>query len=125
MPSITVTPMLGPDKGYKETFMVVRSGSSCIILSGRGSYGPAYVLDAVSKRYDKKVNAFIGSVLLEGTNKLVARKYLDTFFSYGCTDLYLNHCTGRDGIMNLRVISGFDKINDFYVGSIYNSKNPT
>lgn len=125
MPGITVTPMLGPDKGYKEAFLVVRSNNSYIILSGRGSYGPIDVLDAVSKRYDKKVNTFIGSVLLEGTNKLVARKYLNTFFSYGCTDLYLNHCTGRDGIMNLRVISGLNKISDFYVGSVYDSKNHT
>jgi hypothetical protein len=37
-------------------------------------------------------------------------------------ELYINHCVGRDGMVNLRVHLGLDGVNDFYVGNVYQLK---
>lgn len=118
VPGVFITPYFYDQKGYGEIFMVVREGSRLAILSGRCSCGPQQVIDEVREHFkDCKVTAFIGSVLLEKKKKPVAAAYAETLASI--PDLYLNHCTGVQGMTNLRVHLGLTGVKDFYVGDVY------
>ena len=110
VPGVTVSPMLPSG----ESFLVLGNGAA--VISGRGINGPAEMLDMVQDRFGRKARTFIGSVLLEKVKKNVAAGYATDFNERGCTELYLNHCTGRDGMTNLRVSLGLKGVDDFYVG---------
>lgn len=120
VPGVVVTPMYGYTNGYEEAFLVI-DGRPLTVLSGRGVAGPSHVLDTVSQRFGRKVGAFIGSVLLEKMKKPTARQYASEFEAHGCTELHLNHCTGTDGMTNLRVNLGLSAVDDFYVGMRFDS----
>ena len=115
VPGVTVTPSIVYDDGYSEAFLVVE-GTHLTIVSGRGVQGPAEVITMVSKRFNRQVRAFYGSVLLEKKKKPVAESYAKIFEQEGVTDLYLNHCTGPSGMTNLRVHLGLKGVKDMYVG---------
>lgn len=113
IPGVTVTPMLG-----SERFLVVQ-GRRLTVVSGRGAEGPARVLDAVKDRFGRYPDAFVGAVLLEKKKKPVAEAYAADFTSRNVGMLYLNHCVGRDGILNLRTHLGLKGVDEFYVGTVY------
>ncbi len=121
VPGIHITPYFYDDKGYGETFMVVDSGSKLILLSGRCSCGPEKVVEAVKDHFGRKITAFIGPVLLEKKKKPVAQQYAKILEEI--PELYLNHCTGKEGMVNLRVHLGLAGVSDFYVGDTYSSNN--
>lgn len=117
VPGITVTPTQRSEKG-SERFLVVE-GRRLTVISGRGISGPAWVLDAVKDRFGKYPDAFVGAVLLEKKKKPVAETYAVDFTSRNVGTLYLNHCVGRDGILNLRTQLGLSGVDEFYVGTVY------
>jgi len=121
LPGIHITPFIYDEKGYGETFMVVENGSKLIILSGRCSCGPEKFISAVKDHFDRTISAFIGPVFLEKKKKPVAEQYANVLKEI--PDLYLNHCTGRDGMTNLRVHLGLAGVSDFYVGDTYPPNN--
>ena len=122
VPGVTVTPTFTYSNGYSEAFLVVDTPTLAVV-SGRGVQGPGQVLDVVSQKFGRSVRAFIGSVLLEKAKKKEAdRGYGMQFQDAGVTKLYLNHCTGRDGITQVRVVLGLKGVNDFYVGDVVSLK---
>jgi len=116
-PGIFITPYYYDEKGYGETFMVVVDGTKVAILSGRCSCYPDKVISDVTAHVGRAPTAFIGPVFLEKRKKPVAKAYADMLSSI--PDLYLNHCVGKDGIVNLRVHLGLKGVSDFYVGNTY------
>ena len=118
VPGVTVTPYYTYSDGYRESFLVVE-GSNLAVISGRGWGGPAQVLDDVYQKFGRKVRTFIGSVFLEKVKKPVPENYANQFSDAGVTDIYLNHCTGRDGMTGIRVVLGLKGVSDFYVGDVY------
>ncbi len=114
---ITVTPMF-KFNGGSERYLVVE-GRRLNIISGRGIEGPAKALEAVFSRFNKYPDAFIGAVLLEKAKKSVAHQYAKEFSSRNVSILKLNHCTGRDGMLNLRTQLGLHGVDEFYVGMVY------
>jgi len=117
LPGIHITPYYYDAKGYGETFLVVQSGTKIALLSGRGSCLPDMVLSDVKDRFGKYPDAFIGPVFLEKKKKPVAKEYADVLSVV--PELYINHCVGRDGMVNLRVNLGLEGVSDFYVGDVY------
>lgn len=114
-PKVWVTPQIASDDGYAESYLAIE-GSRLAVISGRGHAGPAPALSAVRGRFGRDVRTFVGAVLLEKRKKPIAQAYASDFDSYGCTDLHLNHCTGRDGMTNLRTHFGLKGVDEFYVG---------
>lgn len=119
VPGVAVTPVSYTEDGYGEAFLVVE-GRTLTVVSGRGVGGPENVLKQVSSRYGRQVRTFVGSVYLEKAKKPVAELYAKVFADMGCTGLYLNHCTSRSGMTNLRVCLGLKGVDDFYVGQSLN-----
>jgi len=117
LPGIHITPYFYDDKGYGETFMVVTSGLKTVLLSGRCCFRPDKVIEAVNSHLGRKVNAFIGPIFLEKKKKPVVKEYAETLKDI--PDLYINHCVGRDGMVNLRVNLTLAGVHDFYVGDTY------
>lgn len=117
VPEVLITPYFYDDKGYGETFMVVTDGNKAAILSGRCSCFPDKVISEVEQHTGKKIVAFIGPVFLEKKKKQVVKTYADMLSPI--PDLYINHCVGKDGIVNLRVHLGLTGVKDFYVGNSY------
>lgn len=118
VPGVTLSPMLVDSKGYRESFLVVE-GEAMAIISGRGMCGPEDILTAVEDHFGRKPRAFIGSVFLEKKKKPVADAFAASFTAHNMSELYLNHCTSKDGMTNLRVNLGLKGVNDFYVGMSY------
>ena len=118
-PKVWLTPRLVASDGYMEAFLVVE-GRQLTVVSGRGYDGPALPLAAAEQRFSRKPRAFVGSVRLEGRRKsegrLIAADYASQFDQFGCLDLHLNHCTGREGMTWLRTKFGLKGVNDFYAG---------
>lgn len=112
-PEVSVTPFIDG-----ERYVLVK-GKRLTLVSGRGVTGPAAPLKAVYDRIGRYPDAYLGSVLLEKKKKPVAASYASEFDASGCKVLYLNHATGRDGMVNLRTHLGLNGVNDFYVGSLY------
>ena len=105
-PPAVVGTSLGDDHG------IDRSG----IDSGGGCTGPGLPLGAVRDRFGRDAKTFVGAVFLEKRKKPVAEIYASEFEAYGCRDLHLNRCVGRDGMTNLRAHFGLKGVDDFYVG---------
>ncbi len=116
-PGMFITPFYYDAKGYGETFLILTEGSRTAILSGRCSCTPDKVISDVTSRFGKAPKAFIGPLFLEKKKKQVAKEYADMIA--GIPDLYINHCVGRDGMVNLRVNLGLSSVSDFYVGNTY------
>ncbi len=114
-PDVWVTPPIAYADGYREAFVVI-DGKRLTIVSGRARDGPGPVLDAVRQRFGRDARSFVGAILLEKVKKPVAEAYAQELDACGCTDLHLNHCTGRDGMTNMRVHFGLTGVDEFYVG---------
>ena len=120
LPGIHITPFFYDAKGYGETFLVVEDGMKVALMSGRCSCMPDKVISDVQEHIGKKITVFIGPVFLEKKKKPVAKEYAEMLEPI--PELYINHCAGRDGMVNLRVHLGLDGVNDFYVGNVYQLK---
>jgi 7,8-dihydropterin-6-yl-methyl-4-(beta-D-ribofuranosyl)aminobenzene 5'-phosphate synthase len=116
IPGVFITPFYYDAKGYGETFLAIKDGIKVAILSGRCSGYPDKVISDVTERLGKPT-AFIGPIFLEKKKKPVVKEYADMIA--GIPDLYINHCVGRDGMVNLRVNLGLAGVKDFYVGDSY------
>ncbi len=115
IPKVWLSPQLESDDGYRESFLAIE-GRRLAVVSGRGHSGPELPLGAVRERFGRDAHTFIGAVLLEKRKKPIAEAYAADFEAYGCIDLHLNHCTGRDGMTNLRTHFGLEGVDEFYVG---------
>lgn len=118
VPGVTLTPYAVSDNGYMERFIIIKARRTTVV-SGRGVGGPSRALDMAKDRFGEYPEAFLGAVLLEKAKKPVAELYAEDFSSRRCSRLLLNHCTGRDGMVNLRTKLGLHGVDDFYVGSVY------
>lgn len=114
-PDVWVTPQVTYPDGYREAFLAI-DGKLLTVVSGRCRDGPAPALDVVRDRFGRDPRRFVGAIRLEKVKKPVALSYAQELDSRGCTDLHLNHCTGRDGMTNMRVHFGLKGVDDFYVG---------
>ena len=114
IPDVWISPALGSD-GYTEFFLVLK-GDHIAILSGRGHEGPGEILAAAKGRFGMEPRVFVGSILLEKKKKPLAEAYASELEAYGSTGLHLNHCTGRDGMTNMRAHFGLNGVDDFYAG---------
>ncbi|MBR2255355.1 MAG: MBL fold metallo-hydrolase [Candidatus Methanomethylophilaceae archaeon] len=118
VPKVHVTKPFVTTDGYSESYVVVEA-SKLTVVSGYCHGGPDFVISEVNDRFQRKVRAFVGSVRLEKEKNTVAVAYAKCFESYGVTDLYLNHATGRSGMTGLRSHLGLHGVNDFYVGTVF------
>ncbi len=115
-PKVWVSPRIDYESGASEHFLAVE-GKNLAIVSGRGIAGPEPFITAAKERFGRSPRTFVGGVLLEKVkNKTIAENYANFFQESGCSNLYLNHCVGQDGISKLRVCLGLKAVNDFYVG---------
>lgn len=118
-PKVWTTPRLVAPDGYMESFLAVE-GRRLTIVSGRGHAGPGIALDAVRERFSREPRVFIGSVQLEGYRRSrrrpIAFQFADQFEAHSVEALYLNHCTGREGMTDLRIRFGLNGVKDLYAG---------
>ena len=101
--------------GY-EVFMVLKSRSGPVLMSGCCHCGLDHVFEAVKEKFGAYPVAVIGGLHLGGKKDRLADLYAEYLQTIGCRHLYLNHCTGEIGIGRLRVTLGLKGVNSFYVG---------
>ena len=117
VPGVHVTPFFYDEKGYGETFLVVQDGTRVALVSGRCSCFPDKVISDIESHIGRLPTVFIGPVMLEKKKKPVVKQYSDALSRI--PELYINHCVGKDGMVNLRVNLGLAAVKDFYVGDVY------
>ncbi|MCL2295494.1 MAG: MBL fold metallo-hydrolase, partial [Methanomassiliicoccaceae archaeon] len=104
--------------GLTESFLVLLSKKGPVVISACSHAGTAEIMEAVKKRFGAYPHTFIGGVHIGKKEKEKASRIASAFSEKNCQNLYLNHCTGVNGIMYLRKELGLKGVNNFYVGSV-------
>ena len=99
-----------------ESFLVLITKDGPVVMASYSGCGVKFIMDSVKERFGRYPVAYMGGVLI-GKSKSVAASVAAEFLEKGCSSLYLNHCTGVQGMMYLRVELGIGNVNDFYVGT--------
>ena len=103
--------------GLEEMFMVLLSRKGPVVVSACSHAGVDKVMEAVKNKFGEYPHGYIGGVHIGKKEKAKAAGIASLFQEKNCTQLYLNHCTGVNGMMYLRTHLGLREVNDFYVGS--------
>ncbi|MDR2846481.1 MAG: MBL fold metallo-hydrolase [Candidatus Methanoplasma sp.] len=101
-----------------ETVLVIRTRKGPAVLSGRSVGGVRNIIAAVNDELGEKPKTYIGGVNIAKKESAKADDIAEAFRGSGCSSLYLNHCTGIEGMMYLRTNLGLKGVNDFYAGSV-------
>lgn len=109
-------PIKAHDGSLDEIFMVLKTLKGPVLMSGCCHCGIDHVFDAVKEKFGSYPICVIGGLHLGSRNDKLADLYADYLKTVGCSQLYLNHCTGEKGINRMRVTLGLRGINDFFVG---------
>ena len=103
--------------GLTETFIAILSKKGPAVISACSHAGAGEVMEAVKKKFGSYPNTYIGGVHIGKKDKQKASGIAALFSEKNCTALYLNHCTGVNGMMYLRKDLGLKGVSDFYVGA--------
>ncbi|WP_400204399.1 MBL fold metallo-hydrolase [Methanomethylophilus alvi] len=112
---VFVSPPL-TDNGSEESFLVISSSSGPLLISGCCHPGLDHVFEAVKAKFGRYPTALIGGLHILKKQDKLADLYAQYLKDVDCRRLYLNHCTGVNGINRMRVTLGLKGINDFYAG---------
>ncbi|MCL2148003.1 MAG: MBL fold metallo-hydrolase [Methanomassiliicoccaceae archaeon] len=103
--------------GLSEVFMVILSRKGPAVVAACSHAGVDAVMELVNKRFGTYPHAYVGGVHIRKGEREKAARIAASFAEKKCTDLHLNHCTGVDGMMYLRMELGLRGVSDFYAGS--------
>jgi len=104
--------------GLTEVFMTVLSKKGPMVISACSHAGVDKVMDEVKRKFGVYPSTFIGGVHIGKKEKAKAKDIAAAFSERGCGKLYLNHCTGANGMTYLRTSLGLNGVDNFYVGSV-------
>jgi 7,8-dihydropterin-6-yl-methyl-4-(beta-D-ribofuranosyl)aminobenzene 5'-phosphate synthase len=104
------------DRADDEVVLVLCTKSGPVVVCGCCHAGVAAVLDMVKGRFGRSAYALIGGTHLLKLKKEAVAPTAAAIVSHNVQKLYLNHCTGVDGIMHLRGQLSLNAVDDFYVG---------
>ena len=113
-----LSPAMRSGDGIEESFMVLTVKKGPVVISACSSCGVDKIMDAVKERFGKDPVAYFGGVSIRKKEKAKASFIAKEFSSRGCNDLHLNHTTGIEGMMYLRMDLGLRGVEDFFVGSV-------
>ena len=95
---------------------MISSSSGPLLISGCCHPGLDHVFEAVKAKFGRYPTALIGGLHILKKQDKLADLYAQYLKDVDCRRLYLNHCTGVNGINRMRVTLGLKGINDFYAG---------
>ncbi|MDR0888076.1 MAG: MBL fold metallo-hydrolase [Candidatus Methanoplasma sp.] len=101
-----------------ESFITVKTRDGPVVISGCSRCGVRNIIASVNSELGSKPKTYVGGVHIRKREQAKAKDIADAFNEAGCNSLYLNHCTGVEGMMYLRTHLGLKGVNDFYVGSV-------
>lgn len=111
---LLLTPPIG---GGRECFLVLITRRGPIVMGARVSCGFELLASTVYNKTGQHMKGFIGGVKLPRKPHVLAQTYSEFLRNEGCDILYMNHCTGYDGISAFRSNLGLQGVRDFYAGS--------
>ncbi|MDR1405553.1 MAG: MBL fold metallo-hydrolase [Candidatus Methanoplasma sp.] len=103
--------------GLKELFLVIRSKRGPVVIAACSHAGADKITEAVRSEFGSYPVMYIGGVHIGRKERQRAEAIASLFSERNCRELYLNHCTGQNGMTYLRTVLGLKGVNDFYVGS--------
>ncbi|MCL2318368.1 MAG: MBL fold metallo-hydrolase [Methanomassiliicoccaceae archaeon] len=103
--------------GLTEVFMVLLTRKGPVVISACSHAGVDTVMEAVKSRFGTYPYGYIGGVHMGKKDRKKAEEIAAIFEVKNCRVMYLNHCTGVNGIMYIRTILGLDEVKNFYVGT--------
>ncbi|AIZ57303.1 7,8-dihydropterin-6-methyl-4-(beta-D-ribofuranosyl)-aminobenzene-5'-phosphate synthase [Candidatus Methanoplasma termitum] len=104
-------------KEETESFIVIRSRKGPIVISSCSHAGADKVMEAVKSKFGAYPHGYVGGLHMGKKEKTKAEAVANLFSEKNCNSLYINHCTGVNGIMYMRAVLGIKGVNNFYVGS--------
>ena len=101
-----------------EISLVLETAKGPVVLTGCGHPGLTNILRHVVSHYGRDVQAVLGGAHMEKLKKPAVEAVADIIIEeFETPELYLNHCTGPNGIMRLREQLGLEGVKDCYVGT--------
>ncbi len=108
----------GKDRFDDEISLVIESKNGPVLITGCGHPGITNILRHVVNHYGKDVHAVIGGAHMESFRKREVERVAEIIIDeFETPQLYLNHCTGPNGIMRMREHLGLDGVRDCFVGT--------
>ncbi len=101
-----------------EVVLVLSTKKGPVAICGCCHSGIGSVMQAVKDHAGKEPCTLIGGTHLTKVKKAAVASMIEELKAeFPQPEMYLNHCTGADGIMHVRETLGLSSANDFYVGS--------
>lgn len=113
---VHISPPTDTGDGKTESFILLSARKGPVVISACSHCGVDRIMDMVKEKTGSYPRAYIGGVHIGKKDKAKAAEIASFFTNRNCTERYLNHCTGVNGIMYLRTELGLKEVNDFYVG---------
>jgi 7,8-dihydropterin-6-yl-methyl-4-(beta-D-ribofuranosyl)aminobenzene 5'-phosphate synthase len=104
--------------GLKEVFMVLHTRKGPVVVAACSHAGLDKVMESVKNKFGVYPRGYIGGVHMGKKDRKKAEETALLFSEKNCHSLYLNHCTGVNGIMYVRTILGLEGAKNFYVGTV-------
>lgn len=114
---VLISPPMDVGNGATESFMVILARKGPAVIAACSDCGVEKIMDAVREKTGAYPRTYVGGIRLNKKDKEKATAIAALFSERGCTGLYLNHCTGLNGMTYLRVELGLKGVNNFYVGA--------
>jgi len=103
--------------GLAEVFMVLHTRKGPVVIAACSHAGLDKVMESVKSKFGVYPRGYIGGVHMGKKDRKKAEETALLFEEKNCHSLYLNHCTGVNGIMYIRTILGLEAVKNFYVGT--------
>ncbi|MCL2317693.1 MAG: MBL fold metallo-hydrolase [Methanomassiliicoccaceae archaeon] len=103
--------------GLTEVFMVLHTRKGPVVIAACSHAGLDKVMESVKNKFGVYPKGYIGGVHMSKKDRKKAEEIALLFSEKNCQSLYLNHCTGVNGMMYIRTILGLEGVKDFYVGT--------
>lgn len=106
------------DRMWDEISMVLETSKGLILVTGCGHPGLTNILRHTVSHIGRDVLAVLGGAHLEKFKKPAVEAMAEIIIEeFETPQLFLNHCTGPNGIMRLREHLGLEGVQDCYVGT--------
>lgn len=111
--------VMGPvSPDVNELFVVLRTRNGPVLLTACSHAGVPAVMASLKDTTGQSPAAIVGGLHIQKLKQREIDPIGDVLKNeYGSPKLYLNHCTGQNGVTGMRVVFNLESVKEFYAGT--------
>jgi 7,8-dihydropterin-6-yl-methyl-4-(beta-D-ribofuranosyl)aminobenzene 5'-phosphate synthase len=115
---VFISPPMDMGKGMAETFVVITTKKGPVVIAACSHAGVDSIMEETKIKFGSFPYMYVGGTHIGKKEKEKAGSIAAAFSERGCAELYLNHCTGVNGMMHLGRDRGLKGVKDFFVSTV-------